>query len=182
MSGPRATSVGRLLGSYVAQDPREAEHLAAMNGLLRSAPDPFSRHTFAPGHFTASAFVTSPDGGSVALIHHAKLRRWLQPGGHFEPEDVDLVAAVRREVVEETGLSALSLPDGPSLLDVDVHEIPAGKDPAHLHFDLRVHLRAVSWELRPGSDVLGARWVPLAEVGAEDSDESVLRAVRRLRS
>ncbi len=36
------------------------------------------------GHFTASAFVVSVDGERTLLLHHAKLGRWLQPGGHAD--------------------------------------------------------------------------------------------------
>ena len=37
--------------------------------------------------------MLDPDGGSLLLIFPEKFRRWLQPGGHVEPDDVDLVAA-----------------------------------------------------------------------------------------
>ncbi|MEN8041330.1 MAG: hypothetical protein ABFR95_07475, partial [Actinomycetota bacterium] len=48
------------------------------------------RSEFEPGHFTASGFVTSPDGEALLLIHHGKLDRWLQPGGHIDPEDASV--------------------------------------------------------------------------------------------
>lgn len=174
-----ATRVADLLRALAPADALEAEHVRAMFALLEAGGDPFARDHFVPGHFTASAFVTSPDGGSLLLVHHAKLHRWLQPGGHIEPTDADVFAAARREVAEEAGLTSV---DGEArLLDVDVHEIPPLKgDPPHRHYDLRVHLRAATWEIRAGSDAKAARWTPLAEVNASDSDESVLRAVRKL--
>ncbi len=54
------------------------------------------RTEFDPGHFTASAFVVSVDGDSILLIHHAKLGRWLQPGGHIEVDDASIEGATRR--------------------------------------------------------------------------------------
>ncbi|MEQ1569411.1 MAG: NUDIX hydrolase [Myxococcota bacterium] len=177
-------SIERALRAHEASDPREAVFVEQMLELLTTG-DPTGRAQFSPGHFTASAFVTSPDGASVLLVHHGKLHRWLQPGGHIEPGDPDLFAAARREVAEEVGLVDLDLPDGEVLLDVDVHEIPPLRgDPPHRHFDLRIHLRALGAAFRAGSDALAARWVPLTELAraaeAEGSDESVARAARRL--
>ena len=78
-------------------------------------------------------------GRRVLLLHHRKLDRWLQPGGHAEPGEADGEEVALREAREETGIAALRLhPDAPRPLDVDVHAIPArGSEPAHLHLDLR---------------------------------------------
>jgi 8-oxo-dGTP pyrophosphatase MutT (NUDIX family) len=189
ISADRRGAVAALLRAHRPADEREAGFVREMSALLESAGDPFGRAHFVPGHFTASAFVTSSDGRAVLLVHHGKLGRWLQPGGHFEPEDADLWSAVLREVAEETGLRDLVLPDGPALLDVDIHDIPPLRDdPPHRHYDLRVHLRCVSAEASAvaGSDALGVRWVSITDepetaLGG-GSDESVLRALRRLRA
>ena len=66
-----------LLSSFEPVDPTEAEHARRMRQLVE-APEPFARSAFAPGHFTASAFVLSPDERSLLLILHGKLGRWLQ--------------------------------------------------------------------------------------------------------
>ena len=52
-------------------------------------------------HFTATGFVVHK--GSIALHWHRKVKAWLPPGGHIEPNE-DPVQAVTREVLEETGL------------------------------------------------------------------------------
>ena len=66
--------------------------------LLDAPGDPFGRARFDPGHFTASAFVLAPDRRAILEVHHAKLGRWLQPGGHVESADDSLVSAAHREV------------------------------------------------------------------------------------
>jgi 8-oxo-dGTP pyrophosphatase MutT (NUDIX family) len=151
-----------------------------MRALTHVTGDPFARDHWTPGHFTASAFVLSPDRAKLLLILHGKLHRWLQPGGHIEPDDVDVFAAAQREVAEEVGLPDLPHADGPSIFDVDVHRIPPiGSAPAHRHFDVRVLLLAPDLRATAGSDAKEARWVPLADVARWETDESVLRAVRK---
>ena len=53
-------------------------------------------------HFTASALVVSADEKQVVMLHHKKLNKWLQPGGHADGESFANVAL--KEVEEETGL------------------------------------------------------------------------------
>lgn len=180
------------LRAFPPADALEAAHRDAMVALAGAGPAALRRDHWEPGHFTASAFVLSPEREALLLIFHGKLDRWLQPGGHLEPGDLDPLAAARREVGEETGLGELELlgADGPAsgldggavpFFDLDVHVIPARKaDPAHRHFDLRFLFRARSRALVAGDDAVAARWVPLDEVPTVGTDESVLRAHRKL--
>jgi 8-oxo-dGTP pyrophosphatase MutT (NUDIX family) len=149
---------------------------------LLSADRPFARDHWDPGHFTASAFVLSPDSRRLALIFHGKLHRWLQPGGHLEEGDATVEAAARREVHEELGLSDLEVV-GEGVLDLDIHDIPSLKgQPPHGHFDVRYLFRAATEDLLAGDDAAGAKWQTLDEVLAAPGDESVARAVRRVRA
>ena len=65
----------------------DASSLGIARSALRSGRPMWPRSEFDPGHFTASAFVVSPDGTKVLLVEHARLGRWLQPGGHIEADD-----------------------------------------------------------------------------------------------
>jgi 8-oxo-dGTP pyrophosphatase MutT (NUDIX family) len=173
------------LGGYRPATAAEAafvERMLELSGGERA----WERSHFEPGHFTASAFVLSPDRRDLVLIHHKKLGIWVQPGGHVEPSDGDLVGSARREVLEEVGLSELEPilgADGKLVFDVDVHLIPARKaEPAHEHFDVRFAFVAKSRELVHSEEVADLRWVPLNEVERMGTDESVLRAVAKLRA
>jgi len=180
----RLDAVREQLRAYRPANSTEAAFLERMLELSR-AEAACEGSNFLPGHFTASAFVLSPDRRDLVLIHHKKLGIWVQPGGHVEPLDEDLSAAARREVLEEVGLDELEpISLGASLVfDVDIHAIPARKtDPAHEHFDVRFAFVAKTRTLVRSEEVSDLRWVPLSEVEQMGTDESVLRAVRKLRA
>jgi len=125
-----------LLSRVVPTDAKEEADLALMRAQATLLAEPLSRRQ-PTAHFTGSAVLT--DGRRVALVHHRKLSRWLQPGGHVEPEDGgDLLTTALREAREETGCPVVPHPTAPRPLDVDAHPIPSrGDEPAHLHLDLR---------------------------------------------
>jgi 8-oxo-dGTP pyrophosphatase MutT (NUDIX family) len=177
---PDRSSLESMLRAHVAGDSRERAHRDRMLELLRVPGDPFARDHFVPGHFTASSFVLSPDRERLLLIEHAKLKRWLQPGGHVEPGDADILSAARRELREETGIDDPQLALG-GIFDLDVHAIPPyGTQPEHEHFDVRFLFCAGEHALRAGSDARAARWVPLALVNEVESDHSIVRALGKL--
>lgn len=60
--------------------------------------------------FCASAFVIDPYTKKILLVKHKKFKKWVQPGGHIEYDEVPEEAAVR-EVYEETGLKIKLLGD-----------------------------------------------------------------------
>lgn len=172
----------QLLG-YAPADDNEAGFVLRMLELTQT-PAACERSHFTPGHFTASAFVLSPERDQLVLIHHKKLGIWVQPGGHVEASDSDLSSAARREVLEEVGLGGLEPFAGrdSALFDVDIHLIPARKDePAHEHFDVRFAFLSSTRDLVHSEEVADLRWWPLREVQGVATDESVLRAVRKLR-
>lgn len=169
-----------MLRAFQPLDAAERRHILRMLELA-GHPDAFSRSHFVPGHFTASAFILSPDKSSLLLIHHSKLHRWLQPGGHVDPEDADVIAAARREIREEVGLTEVELML-PGVFDADIHPIPArAAEPGHEHFDVRFLFRSPTWEAQAASDAKDHKWLKLGEITEQFSDKSVMRAVGRLK-
>ena len=117
----------KCLIGFVGSDGKERADYAAMCVYATALAEPFSRKQ-QPAHFTGSAVVVSPDGARVLLVMHAKLNRWLQPGGHADTLDGGAMEQTAlREAREETGLDVSLFPGAPSPFDVDVHVIPARK-------------------------------------------------------
>lgn len=177
MSGP-ADLDGLVRGYVPDADASSHERALAILGIGRPM---WPRSEFDPGHFTVSAFVLSPDRESLLLVHHQKLGRWLQPGGHFESEDRSIEDAARREVLEETGVSDLRLL-GSTLMRIDVHQIPRHEDePPHLHIDLGIGFHAGSHDIGPIDEVIEARWIPLGELQSFDVDAALMGGAQAVR-
>ncbi len=142
-------------------------------------PLPFSRHRFNPGHFTVSAFVLSAQADAVLVVFHRKMRRWVQPGGHIEATDPDLLSAARREVAEETGLVDVEVMQS-GLFDLNIHQVAARAcEPAHQHFDLSFLFRSTGGGAVEGDGVSGVRWVPISKLSTFP-DVGLFRAGQRL--
>jgi 8-oxo-dGTP pyrophosphatase MutT (NUDIX family) len=177
MNGP--TDLETLVRGYVPSGDGVSHELAL--GALGNERPMWLRSEFEPGHFTVSAFVVSPDGGSLLLIHHAKLGRWLQPGGHLERYDTSVEAAARREVLEETGLGDLRVL-GAGLMRIDAHEIPEHRsEPTHMHLDLGLGFQAAHARIGPISEVLDAKWVAFEDLDSYEIDVALREGVSAVR-
>ncbi len=159
-----------------------------------------------PQHFTASAVVLAAD--HVLLIHHKKIGAWLPPGGHLEPHEMPHEAAVR-ETLEETGVE-VSLCQGETAGNADAFMLPAplclhgvkaveqGQEVYHI--DIAYLCRPANFVAAPpgsqpesilpalesGHGVVGARWVPLADLSnwhlAANVPEILALALRHLQT
>ena len=63
-----------------------------------------------------------------------------------------------------------------AIFDIDVHRIPAGgREPAHLHFDVRFLVQAEHDRFRISDESDALAWVPAVGVDSLTDEESVLR-------
>ena len=174
-----ASSVASLIRQSAGVPDPKSRELILM--LLECTPEPFSRHQFHPGHITCTGLVFAPDGERILLIHHRRLDRWLLPGGHVEPEDVEIWDAARREVLEETA-AEVAPGTTPPLAGLDVHGIPAGKgEPYHLHHDLVFQFRALSNEFRISEESRDIVWCAAADFDRYQVPGNVRSAYARMR-
>ena len=164
------------LAHYQPLDAEEAAFLPRLQNFL-AQHDAFWQRSTPEGHLTGSAWILSPDHRQVLLIHHAKLDRWFQPGGHADDTDADLCAVARREAGEECGLTDLRLLDT-ALFDLDIHLIPAkGDEPAHWHYDLRYAFEVSDMAAvqHDAVEIKAFRWVPVETLLTPETPASLRR-------
>jgi len=170
---PARAAVEAALPGDASHEANRARILAFVDGH----PDALHRSCL-DGHLTGSAVVIDPSTRQVLLLLHAKVQRWLQPGGHADG-DGNLARVALREAEEETGIEGLQVFTPAVDLDVHVFHHARSSEPDHLHLDVR-HLVLAP----PGSVAVtnhesdGVRWVPVDDVGAIDVDPGTVRMVR----
>lgn len=167
------------LGAYTTAFSDEQPFLSKFHELLASERCFHRDHL--PGHITGSAWILNKRKTHVLLVHHAKLNKWLQPGGHADGEENVLNVAMR-EVNEETGLVHFK-ELVPGIFDLDIHTIPARKDfPEHLHYDVRYALIATDddAELQVSDESHDVQWISLLEVPERCGyNNSILRMLEK---
>lgn len=180
------SSLLKLLQNYTPFDEHEAQMTAQLRAFLEGVASDavFGRDLAgeAPnwGHVTGSAWIVNEDASRVIMLYHAKLNKWVQPGGHCDGES-DVLSVAMREAREETGLEVA--PVTAEIFDIDVHRIPEyWNTPEHFHYDVRFLLRAdsktspvVSHESR------AVRWVSLEEAAQLSASTSITRMIEKTR-
>lgn len=136
--------------AFVPQNRQEEKDKLELLRWLDSGLDVFSRSCGA-AHFTASAWVVSPDRKQVLMAYHNLYDSWAWMGGHADGME-DLQAVARKEVAEECGLTELtSLSDGIfslEVLTVDGHEKRGDYVSSHLHLNV-----TYLFEAEPGAPI-----------------------------
>ena len=117
----RADAIDRLL-AWQAPDAEQEQWRTQLLQHCRAHPAALWKQGPAQ-HLTTSAIVLDASLDKVLLTLHAKAGRWLQFGGHFEPEDDTVLAAATREAREESGVASLQL--DPRIVQLHRHELHA---------------------------------------------------------
>lgn len=167
------------LAEYRERHPAEAAVADRIASFVSAHADAFGRSCL-EGHVTGSAFVVEAGLARVLFVHHGKLDKWLQPGGHCEAGESAYQAALR-EVLEETGLEGRPLLDG-RIFDLDVHPFPErGGVPAHLHYDVRYLFLGEAGLERHSEESHALAWLDLAEAERRNGGASILRPLAKIR-
>jgi 8-oxo-dGTP pyrophosphatase MutT (NUDIX family) len=139
---------------------RDAESTRqAVLAFLAASPDACLRANTA-GHITASAVVLTPDLSQVLLTLHPRIGRWVQLGGHCEPDDTTLPEAALREAREESGIDDLTLDENLHALHVHPLTCSLGIPTRHLDLQFRALAPAHATPLR-SPESLDLRWFPV---------------------
>jgi 8-oxo-dGTP pyrophosphatase MutT (NUDIX family) len=167
------------LNKYSTSFNEEKQFIARFLELLKSR-DAYQR-THLPGHITGSAFIVDQNREFTLLTHHAKLNKWLQPGGHADGDE-NVIGVALREAEEETGVKNFKLIT-PTIFDLDIHLIPARKDfPEHFHYDVRFLFTASKDEplvITEESHDLG--WKKIADIERlTDNNPSMVRMAKKV--
>ncbi len=162
------------LWAWRPQGPGQESVRHAVLAFLDARPHDACDRSCVPGHLTASALVVDHEGQNALLTLHSRVGRWLQLGGHCEPEDADLVAAALRESTEESGINALTIDPDP--LRIDVHPVTCSLGVPTRHLDVQFLVRAPAGAVARISDESDdLRWWPLDELPAADAALVALR-------
>ena len=179
----RTEQLTTLLRQYKPRNGNEARDLQATRNQL-GVRRPFDVANVKPGHVTASGYVLSPDRKEMLIIYHQKLGRWMQPGGHVDPGETVLQAAMR-EIGEETGLDPKTLLARKGVFQINVfNRLRDQQWPSHKEFDVRFLFVATTKALRHAPETT-VRWVPLNMIKRycrEPALHNVLNELRRVKS
>lgn len=150
--------------------------------LLENHHNCFER-SLLTGHITGSAWIVDQSFSAAFMTHHAKLNKWLQPGGHADGDE-NVARVALKEALEETSMKGLTL-YSPEIFDLDIHVIPERKGiPQHEHFDIRYLIvtdKETAYQITEESHDLA--WLSLDEVaGKTDANQSIMRMVEKTRS
>lgn len=164
--------------NYTPFNEQEIRDKTQLLAFLRSGAELITRDNPA-AHLTASAWVVSPDRSQVIMVYHNLYQSWSWMGGHADG-DWDLLRVAKKEVMEECGLTELTVvsPDIFSLeiLCVDGHEKKGCYLSSHLHLNVTYLFEAdpaQALRIKPDENS-GVAWVDVSDV-AEKTNERWFR-------
>ena len=167
------------LEAWVAPDAGQQALRHAVLAFLAARPEDACARSCAAGHLTASAVVLDASGEHTLLTLHPRVGRWVQLGGHCEPDDVSVREAALREAREESGIAELAI--GAQPVHVDVHPITCSLGVPTRHLDVQYLVRtAPGAQPRISDESDDLRWWPVDALpdGVDDGLRASVAAAR----
>ncbi len=163
-----------LLQQYCPVDLQEKKFKKQLIAFVQQYPNCFER-SLEVGHITASCWLVNKDNSKALLMHHTKLDKWFQLGGHCDG-DSNVLHVALKEAQEESGIDTIS-PISKALFDIDIHLIPANKkEKEHYHYDVRFLLQVTSdQQLTQNRESKELRWISKDKKDLPTDSPSVTR-------
>ena len=171
-------NINKIVQEYLNIYPEERDNLSKLLELLinNKGDNLFNSKNF-EGHITASGFIYSLKDNKLLFLEHKALNKYLQPGGHIESVDNEILDTAKREILEETGISEIdnvSITDDYNIpFDINSHFIPENKnknEDGHYHHDFRFlfvvdSIKDVKIDSNESNDY---KWISIDEVINDD--------------
>ena len=162
---------------YIPYNRQEEADKQLMLQFMETNPNCLSREN-RTAHFATTAWVVNKQRTKVLMVYHNIYKSWAWSGGHADGES-DLLAVVRKEITEETGVTDMKLLcDGIfsiNVLTVERHIKKGQHIAAHLHLDVEYLFEADdSHPLKIKEDENSAvGWVNIADINTAVTEEKM---------
>lgn len=135
-------------------------------------------------HFTVSGFVVNEARDKVLMIHHNIYNSWGWTGGHADGE-TNFLSVAKREVLEETGVTATTVVE--SIFSIDVLQVLAHVKKGryvtpHIHLNVTYLLEASEQQALTIAEEenSGVEWIPFADVVKRCNEAHMLPVYEKL--
>lgn len=173
------------INKYIELFPEEKDSLENLIARAKAGEDIVDRKNLT-GHVTASGLVLYED--KILLVFHKNLNKYLQPGGHVESEDKNLLEATLREVKEETGLDNVAIhpwtKEHDCPITIDTHPIPENPKKSegdHWHHDFMFLLTSDAKKVKLDDPGISAfKWIAID--GFSEDVRNIKNAINRIKT